>query len=481
MSSSDIFDVLNIQQRSKSPGSTSSPTPAASSSGTTTNRGSKPQVTGMQRELYSLLGENQPPVVVQPSSKFKEKLAAITKPSPWTSVPFRANSTVTLHHWVKGSKESTDTEPQESQYAKLNVHLTIPRFTREDYEAFMTKVDEKKLDNANENTDAAKKEDRSEESDKSWEFDEIEYLFDLCRRYDMKWFVIHDRYSFAEPRTLEDLKEKFYEVCKRYFQAKSPDDPMIENLNYPRQKEIERKKYLQRLLARSAAEIAEEEALIIESRKFEMAAKKTLNERESLLRLLDSPNSDQSVSQYMTSQGISQLYGSLLSDKSKKRKHNAVVPENPWMKQQQQFAQQRQQLQQMQDKSQDGHEIGSPRKTKKQKQEIQTAMKRKAESVYAEHLLKNFNSEERDALGVVAHGDKLPPGVYLRSSKISTFKPALQNKVVATLQELELPVRPVMPTGDVIKRHEELLKRIATLVDLKKHLDKLEAEKAIAK
>ncbi|QLL32210.1 hypothetical protein HG536_0C03790 [Torulaspora globosa] len=481
MSSSDIFDVLNIQQRSKSPGSTASPTPTAVSSGTNGNRTAKPQVTGMQRELYSLLGENQPPVVIQPSNKFKEKLTAITKPSPWTNAPFKANSTVTLHHWIKGTKESIGSEPQESQYAKLNVHLTIPKFNKEEYETFMTKTDEQKQDVANQTADTIKKEENTGSPGESWSFDEIDYLFNLCRRYDMKWFVIHDRYSFGKPRSLEDLKEKFYEVCRNYFSTNSPNDPIMENLNYPREKELERKKYLQRLLARSAAEIAEEEALIIESRKFEMAAKKTLNERESLLRLLDSPNSDQSVSQYMTSQGIAQLYGSLLSDKSKKRKHNSVVPENPWMKQQQQFAQQRQQLQQMQDKRQDGQDLGSPRKTKKQKQEIQTAMKRKAESVYAEHLLKNFSPEERDALGVITHGDKLPPGVYLRSSKISTFKPALQNKVAAILQELDLPIRPAMPTAKVINRHEELLKRITTLVDLKKHLDKLEAEKAIAK
>lgn len=481
MSSSDIFDVLNIQQRSKSPGSTASPTPTGTSSGTNGNRTARPQVTGMQRELYSLLGENQPPVVIQPSSKFKEKLSAITKPSAWTNAPFKANSTVTLHHWVKGTKESIGSEPQESQYAKLNVHLTIPKFNKEEYEKFMAKTDEHKQDVAEQSTDTVKKEEITESPSESWSFDEVDYLFNLCRRYDMKWFVIHDRYSFDKLRSLEDLKEKFYEVCRKFFSVNSPDDPIMQNLNYPREKEIERKKYLQRLLARSAPEIAEEEALIIESRKFEMAAKKTLNERESLLRLLDSPNSDQSVSQYMTSQGISQLYGSLLSDKSKKRKHNSNVPENPWMKQQQQFAQQRQQLQQMQDKRQDGQDLGSPRKTKKQKQEIQTAMKRKAESVYAEHLLKNFSPEERDALGVVTHGDKLPPGVYLRSSKISTFKPALQNKVVAILQELDLPIRPAMPTAKVINRHEELLKRITTLVDLKKHLDKLEAEKAIAK
>lgn len=490
MSSSDIFDVLNIQQRSKSPGSTSSPTPTVSASSTAPNRAPKPQVTGMQRELYNLLGENQPPIVVQTSSKFKGKLNALSKPSPWTCAAFKANPAVTLHHWVKGSKALLGDQAQESPYAKFNTHFSIPRFDMEEYDSFMNTNGEKgpQIENNQSSTDDLKTSQSLEDSaqressgQQIWSFEEVDYLFQLCKQYDLRWFVIHDRYSYGNPRTLEDLKEKFYQVCRKYFLHKNPDEPLLTSLDFPKQKEIERKKYLQRLLARSAAEIAEEEALIIESRKFEMAAKKTLNERESLLRLLDSPNSDQPISQYLTSQGMSQLYGSLLSDKSRKRKHNSNIPENPWMKQQQQFAQQRQQLQQMHDRKQEDQEAASPRRTKKQKQEMQTAIKRKAESVYAEHLLNKFNKEERDALGVMAHGEKLPPGVYLRSTKISTFKPALQNKVVATLQELGLPVRPAMPTYEIVQKHEVLLKHIVTLIDLKKHLDKLEAEKAIAK
>lgn len=151
------------------------------------------------------------------------------------------------------------------------------------------------------------------------------------------------------------------------------------------------------------------------------------------------------------------------------------------MKQQQLFALQRQQLQQMQDKKQETQDTNQLKKTKRQKQEMQAAIKRKAETVYAEHLLENFSPDERKSLGVMVHGEKLTPGVYLRSSKISAFKPALQSKVVAMLQELGLSVRPAMPSYDVIQRHEELLKRITTLVDLKKHLDKLDAEKAITK
>ncbi|CAI4480162.1 ALH_1b_G0020380.mRNA.1.CDS.1 [Saccharomyces cerevisiae] len=470
MSSSDIFDVLNIKQKSRSPTNGQVSVPSSSAA----NR-PKPQVTGMQRELFNLLGENQPPVVIKSGNNFKEKMLSTSKPSPWSFVEFKANSSVTLRHWVKGSKELIGDTPKESPYSKFNQHLSIPSFTKEEYEAFMNENEgtQKSVEsekNHNENFTNEKK----DESKNSWSFEEIEYLFNLCKKYDLRWFLIFDRYSYNNSRTLEDLKEKFYYTCRNYFKASDPSNPLLSSLNFSAEKEIERKKYLQRLLSRSAAEIAEEEALVVESKKFEMAAKRTLAERESLLRLLDSPHSDQTITQYLTSQGMSQLYNALLADKTRKRKHDSNIPENPWMKQQQQFAQHRQ-LQQLNVKKSEVKENLSPKKTKRQRQEMQTALKRKSESAYAEQLLKDFNSDERKALGVITHGEKLSPGVYLRSTKLSTFKPALQNKILAILQELSLPSRPVMPSFDVMERQEELLKKINTLIDLKKHVDKYEA------
>ena len=88
---------------------------------------------------------------------------------------------------------------------------------------------------------------------------------------------------------------------------------------------------------------------------------------------------------------------------------------------------------------------------------------------------------KRQALGVLCHGEKLPPGAFLRSSKISTFKAATQSKIIATLQELDLPSRPAMPTFEVVNYHEALLNRINNLLDLKKQIDKLEAERDIKK
>lgn len=672
MSSSDIFDVLNIKPKSQSPqnndtnatrkskfsgsseisSSNLSPSVGGVSVPLIKSTTSKPQVTGMQRELYNLLGENQPPIMVQSVNRFKDKMAG--KPSPWTYTEFWSNDQtdtkkrVKLKHWVKGSKKLIGDVPQTSTFCKFNQHLTLPQFTKEEYESFMelarkrraqeksnglerttiqdsqetlstttsqkdsgqkksdqskdylpdnkektpTKpVNDDKLETAsstgktkdkksevnetstpigtneiavtdeksdaqpiikvnestvtgaiscdtndhkssNSNNENSSKEDNNsssiigisvDENKNEWDYEEVDYLFQLCRKYDLRWFIIHDRYCYesTEHRTLEDLKDKFYEVCQNYFAARDSKDPLLQSLKYDKEKEIERKQYLNRLLSRTAAEIAEEEALIIESKKFGMAAKKILNERESLLRLLDSPNSDQNSSQYMTSQGISQLYNTLLTDKTRKRKHDSSIPENPWMKQQQQFAQQKQRLQQLHEKKRsepsqpisrtatvskslsaetpelstnhtnsnsNGVDTGiatpvlssaSPRKTKKQKLELQNSIRRKNEAQYVEHLLKNFTEEEKKSLGVIAHGEKLYPGVYLRGTKISTFKPALQNKVIAILQELGLPMRPAMPSYDVVQVQEKLLKQIVKLLDLKKQIDKLDAEKAV--
>ena len=44
--------------------------------------------------------------------------------------------------------------------------------------------------------------------DKEWSQDETDYLFNLAREYDSRWYIIHDRYEFPNgvPRTLEVRK-----------------------------------------------------------------------------------------------------------------------------------------------------------------------------------------------------------------------------------------------------------------------------------
>ena len=62
----------------------------------------------------------------------------------------------------------------------------------------------------------------------------------------------------------------------------------------------------------------------------------------------------------------------------------------------------------------------------------------------------------------------------VRSQKIPVPKQNLTVKVQKALQEFGLGIRPNMPTETVCGKWAELQKAIQNLLDLKKHVDKLE-------
>lgn len=49
----------------------------------------------------------------------------------------------------------------------------------------------------------------------SWSRQETDHLFDLCRRFDLRFIVIRDRWDRSRfpDRSVEDLKERYYEIC----------------------------------------------------------------------------------------------------------------------------------------------------------------------------------------------------------------------------------------------------------------------------
>jgi DNA methyltransferase 1-associated protein 1 len=263
---------------------------------------------------------------------------------------------------------------------------------------------------------------------------------------------------------------------KQSTQSLSPEEEEIyKQMNYSKEHEQKRKAHLERLLSRSPAEVAEEEALVIESRKLEAAAERMLQERADLLRLLDAPQSTGSVAPYQSSQGLAQLTATLLTTDRVKTKQ----------------------------KSEDGTPVMSPTSsagpgastsagdksnsststTTKQEQPTPEPPKKGAASgmLAVQQLIKHkLNPKEEAAFGLSYH-DKMNAGVYLRSSKVSTHKPSVQAKVSTILTELGLPARPTMPTAKVCAKFESLQHSIGLLLEAKKQVDKLETEIAIAK
>jgi DNA methyltransferase 1-associated protein 1 len=49
----------------------------------------------------------------------------------------------------------------------------------------------------------------------SWSRQETDHLFDLCRRFDLRFIVIRDRWDRSRfpDRSVEDLKERYYDIC----------------------------------------------------------------------------------------------------------------------------------------------------------------------------------------------------------------------------------------------------------------------------
>lgn len=54
-------------------------------------------------------------------------------------------------------------------------------------------------------------------SDDNWSKQETDYLFELCKRYDLRFFVVHDRWDPAQipnakNRSIDELKDRYYKV-----------------------------------------------------------------------------------------------------------------------------------------------------------------------------------------------------------------------------------------------------------------------------
>lgn len=80
-------------------------------------------------------------------------------------------------------------------------------------------------------------------------------------------------------------------MCRKLIRNRPASDEntrnaLLQNMNFDKNRELERKSYLQSLLDRSADQIAEEDFLYIESRRLEQSYAKMNKEREDLLLML---------------------------------------------------------------------------------------------------------------------------------------------------------------------------------------------------
>ncbi|KAI9008856.1 hypothetical protein CLU79DRAFT_711376 [Phycomyces nitens] len=375
---------------------------------------------GFSRELYSLIGGAPPVAFVQPT--YKAKYNVKKKAVPWVLQPFanpaRAGDLV-LQHWVKASDATNEGNPNMSLFV-FNKVIDVVEFTDEEYDRYLT--------------------------DPEWTKQETEYLFSLCRQYDLRFPIVEDRYDLPKPRTMEDLKDRYYTVSRTLFKERPVLDSsldrqsLVQQYSFDKSKEVERKQALAILANRTKDQMDEEEALLVEARRIELNEARLCKEREGLLNMLQLEQLQQvpstpgtpTHSLVVSTPGGIGITGGTASAASGSDIKKKSIPE-------------------------EAHSH------KKGRRASNASLAEGKYSAFGGRFGLNFK-------------EKLTPGVYVRSQKLPTVKPTMQQKVLKVMEELAIGARPVMPTLQVCHKFEQLQNSILNMFELKKVVDKMEME-----
>lgn len=386
MSAADIRDVLGVPDHVPAP--------------KRVKLSQEKKVDGMSRELLNLIGNSAPPVVTL-QSKFKEKPKFLQKVSPWSKSQFKnaaRNDDLILTHWTKGAQKVPIDQPY--RFEAFNKHADVISYSDEEYATYLEKSD--------------------------WTKQETDLLVYLCKEFDLRFIVVHDRWldSSVTPRTIEQLKDRYYSISRSLLASRGQS---TEGLSYDYARESARKKHLEELFKRTPEEIEEENKLILESRRLEAYEKTLAQQKADLLRTLESPEETGSAEQYMSSAGYGTLAQTLLAgDKQKhKKRPSEVVP---------------------------------PVTTPKQK-------------------YRKLSTREERERGVSWH-EKLSSGVFLRSQKTVSLKQTVATKVQAAMQELGMSNVLTMPTEKTVRKFDQLQQKIGILLEAKRVCDKISEEAA---
>ncbi|PCH40988.1 hypothetical protein WOLCODRAFT_137117 [Wolfiporia cocos MD-104 SS10] len=425
-SAADVRSILSLP---------SAPTPGPSQPRKQSNaaeRARKPD--GISRELYSLIGPSVPTLaqLAKPRLKQKPNLGGGGRVKwEWQSFKNGARSdSLRLSHWTKAG-----TDPDaEYPFAKYNVQPTSYVFSQDEYTRFL--------------------------EDKDWTKEETDYLFELVREYDSRFYIVHDRYEFpgGPQRSLEDLRDRYCSVCRKLVRNRpwAGDEAakmqLLSSLQFDKDREVTRKKYIASLESRTPQQKAEEEALFIELKRLEQNERRFKKDRDELLRTLlgiESGLPDIQVDE-------DGLVSAPPDTKKRKRGHHSATaePETP---------------------------VASGSAT--QIISLVPSAPKKAQSA---------KSAAYDALHCI-HRSEVPPAaapttkaahqpVYLRSYKLPTPKVASTAKVAQALGELGISsTRLVMPTRENCAQLESLLETASALVETKKVVDKVEHDIRVLK
>ncbi|KAG0224890.1 swr complex subunit [Actinomortierella wolfii] len=337
-------------------------------------------------------------------------------------------------------------------------------------------------------------------------------------------------------RTMEDLKARYYAINRILIKLRMNDSSqavekaqLLSSMAYDKNREIERKKNLEILNTRTPEQIEEEEALYLEARRIDQNEKKITRERENLLRLLNlrdmygpggpasaglsaggslvggggsgiiipsnsvnissgpssalpgkgsvpatpvtptsaaaaasAASSNAGAASTATASTATATTATSSASSNKKRKKNAKQTDDSTTK--------------------GGSSSSSHRRlSSTSNADAATGAGGAGGSGGAGASSSTSSSSVAAAVPAPVKKEKLTPGAYLRSQKMTPIVSTKITRVQTTLAQLGMPYKPNMPTAAVMAKWDQLQTNIVTLLDLKKHVDKLENDLKVNK
>ncbi|KAI8593039.1 hypothetical protein BDZ88DRAFT_448583 [Geranomyces variabilis] len=399
---------------------------------------------GMARELLSLVGGAPPLVLVKKKYKARPNFSKQTKAAEWVwrkfSNPARTDK-LELQHWVKA------TDNEDYYFAKFNKPLEIIRYDDVEYESIVKPL---KYLGAS-----------------SWTREETDYLYSLLLQYDLRWYVVADRYEWeGSTRSIDDLKERYYAISHALLTARNAAASEITSYVFNKAHEVERKKNLEILYARTKEQIDEEEKLFYELKRREAKEERMAKERDAVWHLLRE-NEHKGVAVQRELAGLSAT-GGLLSGAHAAAGGHAVVDKNlEKLKKRKIGGSSRRSL------SEDGGSVGPATSGANAESPGLTSSARKKSRVKDElHATPEPDADPSPMMR------KMGAGVFARSQKIPPPKPVNLARITEMMHELGVKhtAKPHMPTAAICDKFFELQTNGQIILEIKKASDRLDFE-----
>ena len=371
--------------------------------------------------------------------------------------------------------EPTDYLENCADYVKYNITVDMPDFTDEEYDAHLRSDD--------------------------WSREETDYLFGIVKDCSYRWAVIWDRYEwqaikrrerelaqaaqhengdadsnalatlpFAPPRdkerSLEEMKARFYDISAKLMKLRIPEVQMdadqyslYETLSkFDPVMERNRKMLATALMNRNMDEVKEEEFLLTELQRINMAAVRLDAEREELRARLDAPQANTSTAaglqSFTSSTALQALFQQLFQqDRSKKRSSGGSnAPGRLSLSA--------------------NDMINTPSASNSANRRTSMALPPAAPS---QTPVKTLSPHQEHRFAVSTH-DRLTSGVTFGSDKLLKTRQAKSNvqtqKIASALQELGVPEIIPIPTSKVADVFEQLVAKVGRLLDVRKVKEK---------